>query len=142
MRKETKQIGGATYHVETYNVVTGREALVRLQRMFGPAMGELIEGRGKTGIARALGDLSGRFAVADLEWFVAKTAEKTAVEHADGRLVPMRPDVQEDLFAGNYLTMFEWLEFALEVNFKDFLGLLRSMVKPADDAPTAPSKSA
>jgi hypothetical protein len=144
MKQATKDFptDGVKFTVQTFNVVTGREALVRLQRVLGPALGELVEGRGKTGIARAVGSLAERLNTSDLEWFCTKVSECSTVEYEDGRVLPMSmKGVQDDLFPGNYSLMFAWLEFALEVNFRDFLDLLRNATKGPGTAPQTVSAS-
>mgnify|MGYP001564454346 CR=1 FL=1 len=172
MALETKerQIGdrGYTYHVTELPAKKGRALLVRLIKTLGPVFGQLVsdmkpaDPKVKAGalsaingqsISRALSELAGRLTEADLEHVCQVLGEHSEVsdeENPDHRK-KLTPGAQEFHFAGRYLEMFEWIGFALEVNFSDFFsgsqigsaiaGAMAQATERANPMASSPSES-
>lgn len=134
----SKTLGDLTFKVGLLSVANGREMLVRLQRTFGPAIGEMAEGRG--GIARAFAQIAERLDSKDLTWVCDTLAERSSVVHPDGREQPLKQNIDE-IFAGKYGLMFQWIEFCLETNYADFLGPLQKAVEAFRASRLKPSAS-
>jgi len=132
-KTESKRFGSHVYTVTQLNAVTGRKALLRLMKIVGPAFEAGLRG----------GDASGYVAVAnalpesELEYFCDLLAAQTTVrggEYAE-ESAPQLDKVFAMHFADDYFEMFQWLGFALEVNFASFFrGLVRKMLEDATKA--------
>lgn len=132
MRKqESKEICGTTYHVTQLGARKGTEVLLMLKG---------IVANHEKGMAGMLEAVSSEvfFSVADT---MAKYTEfDTVVGNKPAR--PRLDQVFDDHFAGRYDAMFEWLVFALQVNFADFTNalpeLLQRLVAGGKANPTNP----
>jgi hypothetical protein len=134
----SKTLGDLTFKVGLLSVANGREMLVRLQRTFGPAIGELAEGRG--GVARAFAQVAERLDSKDFTWVCDTLAERSSVVHPDGREQPLKQNIDE-IFAGKYGLMLQWIQFSLETNFADFLEPLREAYEAYRASKQKPSAS-
>lgn len=146
LKSETKTIGENQYTVTVLPVVSGREALVRLQRLLAGGIGAITQGN-RQDIPAALAGISERLTAADLEWFCEKFGKATSVamppsdDAPQGRvLVLAGSDAQTAVFAGNYLEMFEWLEFCIEVNFATLLEKIKGALASPAPAPQTTGK--
>jgi hypothetical protein len=143
LKHETKTIGENQYTVTVLPVVQGREAMVRLQRVLAGGIGAITSGDRKD-IPAALAGISERLTAGDLEWFCQSFGKVTQValpptdDAPNGRtLVLVGNPEQTAVFAGNYLEMFEWLEFCIELNFGSLLEKIKAaLASPAVAAVT------
>lgn len=141
LETSSKEIGsrGFTYHVTQLPSKKARNTLVRLVRIFGPVLGRLVEGyqgtKGKkataaavldavdgASVSSALSELAARLTEAELDHACTVFGEYTEIssdEDPESRK-KLTTQAQELHFAGNTAELFEWLGFALEVNFSDF----------------------
>jgi hypothetical protein len=139
MQSETKTIGSTEYEVTQLPSGRGRKLLLRLVRIVGPAVGELLKGGeagtatlasvSAEGLSAAVGELAARLGEDDFEYAVKELASSTKVRVDGGGLVPLA-SVLDLHFAGAYGEMLSWLAFALEVNFRSFFSGLGSLVAP------------
>lgn len=126
---QRKTIDGVTFEVTPLGFRKGRQAFTRLAKALGPALGaaesvtELAQGQG---VNKVLERLVGEVSDDDLDWFSETFAETTRFSRDGERWPTMRSAEQDALFGGNLTLFFRWLMFCMEVNFSDFLGLLRS----------------
>ena len=136
---KTRLIGKNTYTVTPLSAIPGRRVFVRLAKVLGPAVakGASVKGDDSQATIEAFAGLMGALSEDDIDFFCDTFAASTTV-----RLNGKEPDLAGifDLhFAGNYLEMFRWLAFCVEVNFGDFFAGLRRKVEtaaPQDQAPT------
>jgi hypothetical protein len=138
IQSETRTIGGDEYEVTQLPSGRGRKLLLRLLRIVGPAIAELVKDGTSSvklsdvsadGLAAALQELAARLTEDDFEYAVRELTSGTKVRIAGGPAVKLET-VSELHFAGNYGAMLSWLGFALEVNFRSFFGGLGSLVPP------------
>lgn len=123
-----KTIQGDVYTVTQFKASKAVRVLVELGRLAGPSLALLV-GDEKSGegdaLAAAVGVLVERMDGNNVEALINDLAASTMVQvGAQGPLIKL-PTVYELHFAGSGLTkLFEWLRFALEVHFSDFLDYL------------------
>lgn len=123
MSDNKKTINGTTFEVQKFPAKRGLQVLTKLGNMVGPALGGLGDrldeadstAAGLSALGRALETLE----FERLEWLIDAMAEVTIVHGAKG--TAKLPDVFDAIFAGAYAKVFQWLMFALEVNFGSFL---------------------
>lgn len=134
---KTKTIDGHTFEVFKLDPFTAQDILIDLGQAIGPALGNVAGGIAKlTGnekaeslldidtsdpeIGRAVGALFSSLDKAMLRELINKMAEVTVYVGSEkkGKL----PGIMAVLFRGNLRLMYQWLWFALEVNFGDFFG--------------------
>lgn len=135
LKSETKAIDGINYKVTQLPFGKGKQLLVRIFKLLGPAVGQAIGGVDaakptiadiKTAaIGAALGEIAGRLSQQDLDFAIDMLAEYTEVQQPNGddggeRWTRLKQDM-EFHFAGEYVRMFAWLAFALQVNYLGFL---------------------
>lgn len=129
LKTETRRIGPALYYVRQLGALEGQGVLVRLFKILGAALPELVQAKagGEAGSlsTAALATLASKIEEEDLDYFVRKFAPCTNVHVTEGALKTAGPapldDTRRDaLFAGAYGDMFRWLKFCLEVNFGNF----------------------
>ena len=124
---EKKTIDGVTFEVTPLGYAVGRKAFVRLTKAVGPALAEAAQGSEEGSMSAALERLVSSVEDSDLEWF-ADVLGKTTRFSTDGSKWPFLSEAnRETLFSGRIFLFFQWLAFALEVNFSDFLSFLRSV---------------
>lgn len=110
-----KTIGGIEFSIYPLGALTGRKVLTRLIRMAGPAMGK----------DTSLADLLGGIKEEDVEYLCDVFGQVTMVTLAPDK----KPDLKtvfDNVFAGRYEVMTEWLKACLEVNFSSFFQNLGS----------------
>lgn len=126
LRKQSRQIDGVTFDVGLLPVSAGRAVLVRLTHLFGGGLAAAVRssGEGKAEVGALGGAVSGlleRLNTEDLDWLCDQLATVTTVTHADGRRQPLTHDgVMDEVFAGRYMLLAQWLQFCVEVNYSDF----------------------
>lgn len=122
--------GPVTFEVTQEGFVSARATFVRVAKAVGPALAALAEGSPSLrslqiapALARALEGLSED----DLAFLSAKFGASTRYS-TDGKKWPYLDQAnQEELFSGSMLLFFQWLYFALRVNFSDFFGALLAL---------------
>jgi len=121
IEKKTKSIGGKNYEVYELGAKKGRQVLTRLLRHLGPAVGAMGDTKGdaEAKTLAGLGKLVESLTEADVDYFCDTFAAVTSVE-MEGRM-PLLSDVFDLHFKADYLNMFKWLAFCLQVNFGSFL---------------------
>jgi len=144
IQHEEKQIGETTYRVTMLGAKAGRNLLVRLFKIAGPVLGELLEGLegtkdpkkgaelgglgfslgdlGMDAVARALEELASRISEQEFAYLCDTLADRTEVVLEGGERVLRLSQVFDLHFAGKYRELFGWLAFALTVNYRDFFG--------------------
>lgn len=136
---ETREIGEHTFEVTPLGFTAGRKLFVRLSRAFGPAIGHLSTGRPQD-LAAALSSALEGLSDEDLNHVSEIFGETTRV--VQGAKMPyLSKDLRETLFAGRILLFFQWIAFALEVNYADFFGEFKKARDP-DKAAKTPQNSA
>lgn len=125
IKTETTTIDGDRYSVAQLGAREGRRILVKLTRLFGPALGRLVAGGPQTGeaISEAIAEFSAGATEADLEDLCRTFGQSTELE-VEGKPLLLDIDMQELHFAGRYAAMFSWLAFCLKVNYSDFFDSL------------------
>ena len=125
LHTEEKQIGDHTFKISQLGSREGRRILVRLIKLLGPALGEIVESRGniEQAIGAGLSDLARNITNDDLTDLCQTFGNSTEVI-IEGKPVRLSIDFQEIFFAGRYGAMMKWLKACLEVNFADFTELL------------------
>jgi hypothetical protein len=133
---EERRIGDVTYRVRMMKPMEAQLITFRLVQIFGDTIGSLFEG--VDGNLESLGNLQMRAAglaisrlahtatEADMERISKAMLSCTdvIVHQADGRsgqFVELK-DIIDVIHGGRMTQHFEWLAFALEVNFGDFFG--------------------
>lgn len=138
---KSKQIGDCTYRVRQLPAVQGRKVLVRLMKMFGPALGSMesngnAEGNVLQMLSTALENLDEDMFDSLCDTF----AKYTEFELPNGNYIGLGEQGMFDQhFTGKMGQMTQWLVFCVQVNFADFLGVLSGAVKKS--APPAPTTS-
>lgn len=141
IQAETRTISGDEYEVTQLPSGRGRKLLLRILRVVGPALAELVRGGdgvklsevGADGLASAMQELAARLTEDDFEYAVRELAGATKVRIGGGD--PTKLETIIDLhFAGEYGAMLQWLAFALEVNYRSFFDGLGSLVQPLHSA--------
>ncbi len=131
-KTEKKRIGAFTYHVTQLDAKSGSVALLRILKYVGPMIQEAVSnGGGDMGAGTKLTEL---LTEADFEYFRETMAGQTTVTGGgyDEDAEPALDNIFGEHFASNYLEMFEWLRFALEVNFRSFFaGAVAKFLKAA-----------
>jgi hypothetical protein len=129
---ETKEtvINSRRYLVTVLPYKTGRKVLVRLLKLLGPAVE--VATTGAAGVlemeAKAAASLLGgalasflqNLEEADLDFLIATFGPKTRVSIGGAEPVWLTEENQMVLYSGNYLELFQWLGFALKVNYLGF----------------------
>lgn len=127
---ETKEINGSTYEVTQFGALVGRQVLLRLTKMIGPALAGLSKGGfNEQGLASALETWTANLSPDDFDYLCDQFAKCTKVKQSltTGQVIDLDLDKQFDShFAGNYGTMILWLRFAIGVNYSSFLGEITS----------------
>lgn len=125
MARKTEQrlIGEHTIEVTTLGTQQAVKALALLQRAVGPALGSLLGDAKGADMDKAVDmALVGRLLSTPIDddavWKLSEAlaAGSVLLEQGGGPLLPRLSKV----FEGDLAGMFEWLMFAVEVNFADF----------------------
>lgn len=149
IKAKEKTIGAYKYRVTPMGVGKGKALLVRLIRLMGPSIAEAVRAVAADGgsvskmsigvLAPSIGDVCERLNDDDLAFAVGTLAEETELSEGGGfaKLAPL----VEYHFRGAYDELFQWLAFALEVNYGSFLAVARNLGAVPGDPTTSPSKS-
>lgn len=118
MREEkTKQIGSHSYLVRQLPATQAQRLFVRLSKLVGPALAEVTNG-GAAGLKGAAMQLFSQLNEQDVEDITKQMAKMSEV---DGRQLSACFDVH---FTGLHSELWQWLMFALEVQFQDFFDVV------------------
>ncbi len=121
MEQKTTRIGAHSYKVTQLDAVVGRRVFTRLFKIAGPALAKLENGIDEKALGAALTELVTRLEPADVDHFCDTFAEVTEVSGGKyTKAAPQLDTVFSVHFAANYLEMFQWLAFCLQVNFSSF----------------------
>jgi hypothetical protein len=128
---ESREIDGLTFQVQQLPGRRGSRLSARLMRMLLPAAAEAVGGGGKlptgladldlSGLGKAAQTLFERLTVEEFESIREELMEGAMVTMENGNTVALKP-VFDDVMAGRAFTTLKLMQFALEVNFKDFFG--------------------
>ena len=150
-KQERKQIehpdaaafpNGIRFEVTQEGFATGRAIFVRVAKAIGPALALIAEGSGR--LAPALKSAVEGLNDQDLDYLAEKFGASTRYSTDGGVKWPyLSAADREELFGGNLLLFFEWIAFALEVNYADFFGVLRARAArgPEGGTPESSPKS-
>ena len=122
IKTETRDIDGNAYQVSQLTASEGRAMLVLLIKILGPSLGRLIDSSETTigsSISGAIFELSTNLTDQELKK-VCETFGKYTMVSIEGKDQRLDLNLQEIFFAGKYGTMFKWLGFSLEANYRDF----------------------
>jgi hypothetical protein len=134
--EQTKEIGASTYLVRQLPATQAQRLFVRLSKLVGPAIAELTTG-GKDGLKGAAMHVLGGLEPSDVEDITKQMAKMSEV---DNKPLDKIFDVH---FTGKQAELWQWLLFALEVQYKDFFDVLRGLFAEAavGSGSTSPSIS-
>lgn len=138
MQLETeREIDGVRFRMTPLGFAKARRIFVRLTKIAGPAMAKAAP-QGASDLADAMAVLTEKVSDADLEDLAETFGDCTRFSQ-DGDAWPfLNKANREALFSGGRLMLFfQWLAFALEVNYSDFFEWLKS----AGGAAGQPSQS-
>lgn len=135
LKQEKTTIRGSGYQVTQLPYSLGHKLMLRLYKALGPAAaralatvdlpeGDLLGVHVRDllpALAAAVQGLAESLSEEDFDFTVATLAEYTQISLEAGKWVPLK-DHMEFHFAGNYVELFQWLGFALRVNFGGFTG--------------------
>ncbi len=131
-KSESKGIDGIEFTVTQLPAMRSMKLMHKLARALGPAMAKAAGAGTQLGqqdiasFGEAAQAAFDRFSAEDLEALIKELFE-TATMTLDGNTVPIMP-VFNDALAGKPGTILKALQFALEVNYSDFLGGLLASV--------------
>lgn len=116
MRKEKETtLNGTKFKVTQLGFADGMELLTILGRILGQAVFGI---KNAANFQQEMGNILGRVSFSELSMVVEKLAKSTRIEREPGRWPILEPEVD---LAGKYPLTLEWLMFALEVNYGNFL---------------------
>lgn len=141
LKSETREIGGKRYAVTQFGTQEGLQIFFWLGKLAGPSIAALVkQWQGKSisqaTVGAALVELANGLQWADFNRLVQACAKCTKQvitkvdEHGATETVslPLEKTIDTVAFAGDYLSLVQWLGFCLEVNFASFfvgLGLTK-----------------
>jgi len=124
IKKESRTIGDHTYEVTQFPTTKALTMLNRLVCLLGESIGTMTDDGGFSSAAKTL---IGRLEGEDLAEFCQSLLEKVTI---DGQ--KQQGEKYFDLhFAGQIGHLFEVVAFVLEVNFNDFLSVLKTAFQAA-----------
>lgn len=128
-----KDINGRRYETPKLAAKAGRKLLLRLTKVVGPFIAVGSAGGGLTSIdARALVSALEGASEEELEHVLSVLTAKAQVEVSPDRKLPLRTETaQDEVWAGNYGEMMEFMVWALGANFEGFFDMLRAKLKAA-----------
>lgn len=131
---QTKEIGGYEFTVSQLPGSIGLKMFFDLVKMVGPSIGALIDEGGGSLTMSDLGKLAGdkKIAQAGLSGAIKELALNMNDAQVDKMIKQLREctqvkghgplnKVHDAIFAGKIKAQLEWLAFALQVQFSDFL---------------------
>lgn len=147
-KEEERAIGDCTYRVTQLTSEPARRLFVRLFNVLGPSIGQLT-GAVKSGSAILDADLSGVFATLardltpdELEAVIKVLCDnKTIAYDHDGKWPKLDKKDFDFHFTGEVGKMFKVLAFAIEVNYRDFLGEIGGLFRAQQAAPATSASS-
>jgi len=140
---ETRTIGDVTYRVTQLTALKGRALFARLIRFVGPSVAAAVgSGNVKSLLDMDVGGIleqfSSRVTDEELGYFCDVLGSCTEIVGDNGATQALNKSVFDIHFAGRLLDMFKWMGFALEVNFADFLSVLKRIQGERSTAPASP----
>lgn len=125
MEPQRRTIDGVEFEVTPLGHKLARQGFVRLSKIIGPALAAAPTGQ-DADMQAALGMLVDRADDSDLEWFGDAFGKASRFSTDGGTRWPfLGAPEREALFTGRLMLYFQWLIFALEVNYSDFLDWLK-----------------
>jgi hypothetical protein len=120
-------IDGQTYTVYPLDPLTANDILIDLGHVIGPSLGALASAsdQGEPGsqlINEAIGGLFKRIEKEKMREIIDRLSKVTEVA-TDGGKVPQLSTIFVLHFKGRIGALYQWLWFALKVQFKDFFDL-------------------
>lgn len=127
---KSKDIDGLLLTVQQLPAMRSTLLMHKLGKAVGPALAKMVSGKGVTsladmdlgGIADGVQMLFDRFSADDLSSLMKELFESSTLE-VNGNTFPMMK-VFDNEFAGKPGAVLTAIQFALEVNYGDFLGAL------------------
>ena len=131
---QMKQIGGRHYRVTQLGAAKGTKLMVRLFKLLGPPVSQFLSGVAKDGkavniadiqmesVSEAVMELSQLITEDEMEHVISTLSRVTQVSDDGKQGWGSLDEIRELIWAGNYIEMFKWLAFALEVNYAGFFG--------------------
>lgn len=130
LESRDRVIGDHTYTARQIPCMAAQRLLVKLTKSLGSAFGALVDaGRGQGNFSNAFDKLSANIAEDELEKIIKQVFEYCEV---DGK--PLKPVFEMHFHGGNMMVMYEVVAFFLEVNFSDFLPVLLTANRSAQEA--------
>jgi hypothetical protein len=120
--EKSKKIGNHEYVVRQLPATKAQRLFVRLTKLAGPAIAEITSG-GKAGIKTAAALIFGQLNESDVEDI---TKQMAAMSEVDNKPLDK---VFEVHFTGKHSELWQWLLFALEVQYQDFFDVLLNLFK-------------
>lgn len=135
--KQERVIDGFMYEVTPLPFGIGRKALTKFIGIAAPVIGSVVGAKDKGSVeaamVAALPALATALSDEDLSYFASTFGKASKYKDGD-RMVPMLEANQEIHFMGRYTAFFEWLAFAIEVNFSPFFHDLIALAKKSAGA--------
>ncbi len=139
-------IDGVTYKVAPLDPFVANDILIDIGHVLGPSIGALAaidEGApDPAALNEAIGGLFQRLEKDTMRSLIGTLAEVTEVCVGGGRDAPQLNNIMTLHFRGKLGTMYQWLWFALKVQFEDFFALAApaiaragALVGAASDSP-------
>jgi len=123
---EEKKIGEYTFEVYPLSYADGQKVLAKAKDLLMLKIAD--EGQFDEGVSPLCASVFMNLDPENLEFVVNKLAEKSRVKSDGGNYMPLASQ-KELVFAGAYEIMFEFLDFALEVSYRNFLEGLKKTSK-------------
>lgn len=149
MRKiESKEIDGYTFTVQQLPMMRAHKVFNRLLKAISSGLVALATSNANLkdmmeqdvgALSGALGALLDRMPETEQEQLFKDLLE-TATFEKDGQKFKFYPHADEEL-AGKLLTVYKFVGFALQVNFRDFTDAVATKLKPAGSATANTSQS-
>ena len=144
LKTETRDIRGKKIRVTQLPFARARRTLVRLTNLLGPVFAELADAApslDQLGLGKRIGELFAGLSDEDLEFFADAFGAQSEIQTDKGGWVYLAsPESRANAFEGSLLAFFEWLRFAAEVNYADFLSVLADQSAAGPAHQSAPAK--
>lgn len=131
---QSTTIGAWRYTVKPLPAGQGLALMARLAKMLGPGVAGLVSGEEGGAIGRALASLLERVQPEEVVEIARQLAATTEVSQPGGKTPASLVEVFDLHFAADYLTLMDFLRFALEVNFGPFVEGLKGRLGPGGAA--------
>ena len=145
--QKEKTIDGLTFTVQQLPAMRALKLMHKLAKTIGPAMLKALSGAPSTGAPIKVGNINvaeladgvallfDRLSEADVESIMRELFETTMVTE-NGQTFQLMP-VFDNVLAGKMSTLFKAVQFALEVNYRDFLPALLASAQAVQAAPSS-----